>query len=284
MSEIVRVGGWALRALGYPFGTAERGVRLLAWTEAVGGQAIRGLRSSETAIAQSRSASPAVHEGGSAAGWTVRANGQNLIELGGPAIDLVTHDARRETFGHVAVEGVNGTGFAASLANLLVHRNLAGLLIYRAAEADILPDRWSRAGWLVTDGAAGESIIAHGGLDGAAGDVLEYIAREGQTALSSNLAQCLAADIDAASTPGTHGYFGAMALSQQHSMTRLLHQARRSSVKDVSVVDYGQRLADALRHGVRMTTGDLKYLYDLEIRTWAPTSDRSRSQAGYGVF
>ena len=44
------------------------------------------------------------------------------------------------------------------------------------------------------------------------------------------------------------------------------------------------RVAASYRDGVPMEPKDLQDLYDLEIRTWAPTSERSRSQAGYGKF
>jgi hypothetical protein len=52
----------------------------------------------------------------------------------------------------------------------------------------------------------------------------------------------------------------------------------------VETMDLPRRVADALIHGVPIDADDLKYLYELELRTWAPTSERSRSQAGYGVY
>ena len=44
------------------------------------------------------------------------------------------------------------------------------------------------------------------------------------------------------------------------------------------------RVDAAWRSGFETEIDDIKYLYQLETRAWAPTSERSRSQAGYGKF
>jgi hypothetical protein len=49
-------------------------------------------------------------------------------------------------------------------------------------------------------------------------------------------------------------------------------------------VDWPQRLALAYRTGTQADPADLETLYMLEMRTWAPTSERSRNQAGFGRF
>ena len=75
MSEIVRVGGWALRGAGFPFGVAERGTRLLAFTEAVHGGAVRDICANEAVIAARPRASRSRTRGAPMAGGSSTAAG-----------------------------------------------------------------------------------------------------------------------------------------------------------------------------------------------------------------
>jgi hypothetical protein len=283
MSEILRVGGWALRGIGYPFGVAERGVRMLAWIEATGGEAVRHLRLSEAAVEASHSAAPCEHCGDSCSGRTVHANGRHLLEFGAPAIDLVTHDARQASVGHVAVDGVFGFGFLPSLANLLAHRKLSGIFFYGATKTDPLPDGWSRAGWLAVQRTAEAPVFARGGLQGKVGEALRGVLARAEGTMPSRFLDLAVADIEATAAVEI-GYIGVLAMFAAHPLARNLLETMRSLPGEVTMLDYPRRVAHALSHGVPIDAEDLKYLYDLELRTWAPTSERSRSQAGYGVF
>ena len=77
---------------------------------------------------------------------------------------------------------------------------------------------------------------------------------------------------------------GILAVAEAHALVRDFVATLRGLSGDVELIDFPRRVADALRDGIPMDADDLKYLYDLELRTWAPTSERSRSQAGYGVY
>ncbi len=284
MSEILRVGGWALRGIGYPFGVAERGVRLLAWNEATGGEAIKSLRLSESAVEKSHSADPCERVGDSVSGRTVHAKGRHLLEIGAPAIDLVTHDARHASVGHVAVDGVFGLGFLPALADLLAHRKLSGILFYGVGERDRLPDGWSRAGWLLVQTTAEAPLFAHGNLEGKAGAALRSALTKARSTMPAQFVDGALKDIEAVAAANSPGYMGFLALSGTHSLVRDLLETMESLPDEVERVDFHRRIADALSNGVPVDAEDLKYLYDLELRTWAPTSERSRSQAGYGVY
>jgi len=87
-------------------------------------------------------------------------------------------------------------------------------------------------------------------------------------------------DIQAATATGPLGYMGILAVSD----ARGVRETIQALPDTAQTIDYPERVANALTHGVPIGADDLKYLYDLELRTWAPTSERSRSQAGYGVY
>jgi hypothetical protein len=284
MSEILRVGGWALRGIGYPFGIAERGVQFLAWTEAAGGKAVKHLRLAEAAVAHSHRAAPCEHGGDSGSGRTVHAKGRHLLEIGASSIDLVTHDARHASVGHVAVDGVFGFGFLPSLANLLAHRKLSGIFLYGAADTDRLPEGWSRRGWLAVQRTADGSVFARGGLEGKAGEALRRGLARAEGTMPPRLLDRALEDMEATVVAGRVGYIGILAMFAAHPWVRSLQETMRSLPEESTVLDFPRRVAHALSNGVPIEAEDLKYLYDLELRTWAPTSERSRSQAGYGVF
>jgi hypothetical protein len=241
MSEIMRVAPWSLRALGHPFGVAERATRLLAWTQAALGQGLEILRFGEEKLMASNRLPPARRSGDSAQGRLIEAGGRNLFELGPPAVDLATADARIGGSGRVAVTGAIGNILAPSLAELAARRGLNAMVVYRGGENEIHLPGFPRAGWVAAmPGAGGPRFFAGetvgGGWDGPA--------------------EMISISIGAAA-----------ALPDNDAMNRS--------------VDYPGRVARAYREGLEIAAEDLEQLYALEKITWAPTSERSRKQAGY---
>ena len=93
----------------------------------------------------------------------------------------------------------------------------------------------------------------------------------------------VSADLAEVSSPG-EGYLAVVAFGSGHETgDRLLALLDRPE-GEAALRDYAGQVAASYRDGVPMEAQDLQDLYDLEIRTWAPTSERSRSQAGYGKF
>jgi hypothetical protein len=277
MSELMRVGGWALRGLGYPFGAAERGIRFVAWTEAVGGEAIAGLRRAEPMIASSIEAPTTTFCRDASGGWLVAAHNRHLVEVGPPAIDLATADARANAIGHVALGEVFGFELATSLADLLVRRGLVALLVYRVADGET-GNAARRGGWLIAGGTE-RPVFTFGSTAGDARKALWNALGTGEPA-----AEMVARDMDDANGSTSLGYLGATALAPESPIARRLLEHARSSAPGTESIDYVARLQNAYRDGIPMQVEDLQYLYDLEMRTWAPTSERSRAQAGYGVY
>jgi len=222
--------------------------------------------------------------------WLSRAGGalvqrelSDLLEIGAPAIDLLTHDARQASVGHIAVDGVFGFGFLPSLANLLAHRRLSGIFFYGAPKTEPLPDGWPGAGWLAVQRTAEAPVFARGSLQGKAGETLRGVLGRAEGTMPARFLDSATADIEATAAAEI-GYIGVLAMFAAHPLARSLLETMRSLPGEAMMLDYPRRVAQALSHGVPIDTEDLKYLYDLELRTWAPTSERSRSQAGYGVF
>lgn len=264
MSEIMRVAPWSLRALGHPFGVAERATRLVTWTEAAVGNALKLLRVGEDALRKSIAAPGAsrrVVEGGAR---ILEANGRNLLELGPPIIDLVTSDARTRGCGEIVVHGAIGALLLPAMADLAARRGLYAFITYAMDARDPVFEGFATSGWIQAVPAVGAPRFVCGTLDrlsaGAArlGPAMgPIVGKHASACLSAAVARNGTIGIVAAADPAADlGEFG-------------------------TIMDFSERVARAYRNGLQAATEDLAHLYDLERITWAPTSERSRKQAGY---
>ena len=258
MSEIMRVGPWSLRALGHPFGTAERASRLLTWTQAALGHGLDLLRIGETQLAASNRLPPARRTGDGIAGRRIEAGGRNLFELGPPAVDLATCDARLYGLGDVVVDGAIGAVLVPSLADLAARRGLNALFVWRATSNDIPLEGYSNAGWVAVVQSSVEPAFFRGALD----RLEDAAARFAPDILSR------AMHFAENTAPGRLGIFVGDLSEDSRAPTR-------------ATADFTQRIAKAYRTGIEVQSEDLAHLYALERITWAPTSERSRKQAGY---
>lgn len=260
MSEIMRVAPWSLRALGHPFGVAERATRLVTWTQAAIGHGLEMLRVGESKLAASMHAPAALRRGDGAAGRYIDAQGRNLLELGPPAIDLVTCDARASGTGDIMIENAIGTLLVPAMADLAVRRDLVAVVAYRAVAGEIGIAGVMAEGWVATCRTSDGPKFFSGGLDS-----LHAMADLFDGEMKARLLK----------------HVGALASGDAFVTIAASTSTGAVPTGDAQTVDYAERVARAYRAGIEVATEDLDHLYALERITWAPTSERSRKQAGY---
>lgn len=265
MSEINRVAPWSLRALGYPFGSAERATRHVVWTEAATGGGLAILSSGADAV-RLANAGPAMirsrHPDGT---YVVTAFGRHLLDLGPAAIDLATAAARLQGIGAVIVQDVLGTRLAPSLCDLATQRGLATFIDIVPDPTDDAPYGDGRRVWLASlPGSDGPTFVAGNEQDEPAAEFIS--AWFGPASSERNRAATL---LESARTSPGHV---AILMS-----TRAPALPPRRGMRP----DWTTRVANAYLRGVEVRRGDLDHLYALEKLTWAPTSERSRKQAGF---
>jgi hypothetical protein len=264
MAEIVREGTWALRALGYPYGTAERAANMLAWTEAVHGSGLTMLRLGEAAIIAGAARTPPRWTRDAQGARRADAGGKCLFECGPPALDLATADARLADarldggLGRAVLRGAIGTRLSGALGAMAARRGLAAIVVHAPGAAEIAPV--SPAGWICALPTSDGPAFLADSLDNPLPEMLPA------------KLQVAAADIAEAQAAGDEGFFGLTVL------------ATPPMPPPPGAIDWPQRLALAYRAGSQADPADLQTLYDLEMRTWAPTSERSRAQAGFGRY
>ncbi len=284
LAEITRVGPWALRALGYPFGVADRATRLLVWTEAVHGLGLKLLRLGEQQIMQS-AALQAPRRTTTAEGQRIiDAAGKCLFEVGPPAVDLATCDCRETGVGHVAVTGAVGICLVGALCDLVMRRNLGVVVTFASGSNEIAPDVLSRSGWLAGFKAGSETYILGGSLNDDVPRIVSYLTRT-PLQMGDLETQRLMADRELArgGESGDSGYVGFLTLpcdTVSLWSTPIEADIFVGGIRPPET-DYLKRLERAYRHGVIVKRADFESLYALEQRTWAPSSDRSRAQAGF---
>lgn len=264
MSEIMRVAPWSLRALGHPFGVAERATRLLTWTQAAVGHALKLLRIGEEQLTASTRAPVSVRGGDGASGRRLNARGRNLLELGPPAVDLATCDARASGIGDVVIDNAIGTLMVSAMADLAVHRDLTAVIAYRAGAGEVPMDGWPADGWIAAFGGTDGPRFAVGNI-GSLQTTADVFSGEMKARLLKHAAIL--------STAGTSSSSVVAIAATQDRVSALDGLAGR--------IDYAERVARAYRIGLEVAAEDLEHLYALERITWAPTSERSRKQAGY---
>jgi hypothetical protein len=141
---------------------------------------------------------------------------------------------------------------------MAARRGLAAVVVHAPDAAEIAPV--PPAGWICTLPTPDGPAFLAGSLDYPLPELLP----DQLHASTSDIAEAQAA--------ADEGFF---------SMTVL---ACEPSQPPPGTVDWPQRLARAYRTGSQADPADLETLYALEMRTWAPTSERSRAQAGFGRY
>jgi hypothetical protein len=241
-SELTRVLPWSLRALGYAFGTADRGAHLVAVAAAMNPAVLdevcqAGRRPSHRLRGQ-RSKGLVALDGA----------GISLLEMGPAAIDGLA--------AHAAGSGWAACRIPAATELSLVPATLVGAMEYDlcsigiVARDDTLDWHLAEPGFrgLLYCGQGRESLL---GLLAGNKEVLESIA---------------AAEL-------TSGSVLLMASAGRPELRPSGHAAVKPQ----------EKIAAAHRKGIPVSRQTLDAFYALEMLTWAPTSERSRAQAGFTV-
>jgi hypothetical protein len=269
VSEIARVAWWSLRALGCPLGAVERMAKVLAFSEVLEGGCLAALHHNEAQLTASFIADEPLFARKSTGYGVVDAKGRTFLDVGPRVVDALTGIARSGDTARFRVRGMADLlGFAGACV-LAARRGVSVLSIRQQSDS---PDHLAWALYFVSptgirrvsgDTDAGEAAI-YRTLQGlvVAGASFPAIPEVPQSA-ESRESGCVVDVIG-------------FAPRQMPAFTQNLHAALHGT--DVSAA-----LNDAYAHGVDVQTSDLTFLYQLETRTWAPSSERSRMQAGFGV-
>jgi hypothetical protein len=282
MSEIMRVAPWSLRALGYSFGIAERAVRFLAWAEAVHGQMLRTLRTQEQDITRSTSLPPAGRTRNGQRAWDIDAGGKYLLEVGPPAIDLLTCDVRTRGAGHIVLANACGAGLLAALCDLAARRRIGCIAIYRAGDSDDLSYDVARLGWLAALPSK-RTLFLRGTAKPDAALILSLV-RPWCAPVDGIDEAAIRKDVGRVLEGLQVAYIGLSGFQPNPTVIEAHAALGPHALAGLHALDYADRVAAAYRSGIEVDLVDLVHLYELEKRTWAPTSDRSRAQAGYGQY
>lgn len=239
-TEIRRVGTWALRGLGYPFEIADRAASILEHALGSGEPVLAMLRLLEEDIRATHSARP-VELRRRDDGYTLAAQGRCMLEVGPPAIDLVTAGARNGIPASVTIHDTFGIAMIAGLIDLGACRGLDIVATWSCGQREREALGSAATGWRAciggtpASGTTPESLSAH--LRGAGSE--------------------LVIEEPSADKPGTVS----------------IHAAPSgASVPRAGSFRPGPATVDV---------DDFMRLYALERVAWAPTSERSFQQAAF---
>lgn len=265
MSEIIRVAWWSLRALGCPAGAVERMAKVLAFSEVLEGGCVSALRRDEASLIATFKAAAPRFTPANTGGGIIEASGRSLLDVGTRAIDLLTGLAKH---GNQPVQiRINDASDRLGLSGActLAARRGVGVLAIMQGEAG--HRAWH---YYAGTGSGLESVsgVAHGGDD----------------AWFDLLGQLTGTDIEPPRSGASLDNDGA-SIDLLGTVHRAGNELRGYASQTTGVVwtDVEGALQAASSNGLMIATEDLKFLYELETRTWAPSSERSRMQAGFSA-
>lgn len=268
ISEITRVAWWGLRALGCPLGAVERMAKVLAFSEVLEGNCLAALRGREALLTASFKADEPQFQRLDAGYGVVDAAGRSFLDVGPRTVDVLTGIARAGTTVRMRVCGAaDRLGWSGSCV-LAAMRGVSVLGLRPANDGS------ARLEWaLYVAGPTGIRRVG-GVADGEAAlrHALQRFVREG--ASFPAIPEAL---------PRGEGRECGHAVDLIGFAPARMPELALDGHPDAPVADIGAALHDAYAHGIDVDAPDLKFLYELEMRTWAPSSERSRMQAGFAA-
>lgn len=237
VGELTRVLPWSLRALGYPFGTADRAAHLVALAAAL-----------DPFVLDRIARAGRRPEGGARIarlpeGLHVKARGSSLFEIGPAVIDCLAAHAGAAPVVTARVTGATDPELLPAVALTGAGYGLRTVILDTA-----------KAGSWVAAGPEEGGRFLHSGT--------------GRAALLAGLPDGpMAARVRTAGAGA-----GLLFLASEQTAPFAFPTPGR---------DAAAALATANAHGIPVSQATLEALYALEMITWAPTSERSRAQAGF---
>lgn len=269
VAELLRVAPWALRALGFSLGVAERGSVIVTLAEVLHRDGLRTLRvRNDTIRCGAAVTSTRVNTGPGA--LKIDASGKSLIEVGPAAIDLAASATARHDFARLTIEGIPDPEFLPSVLSLAPAYGLTAVAVFGGLDSPGGDDA-SRMSWIIAAPSPCGAMLFEGPADDSAAlgllanrmDIPPAAARPLQFALQNAEGR-------------RRDAIELIAIANLQAAT-----IRQALGPDVSAIDVKSALDRACRDGIASASVDVAHLYELEKETWAPTSERSRAQAGF---
>ena len=266
ISEIMRVSWFSLRALGCPLGAVESVSRVLAYSEVLDGQTLAALRRNERELLLAFSGDPPRFISSDDAAGIIEASGRSMLDVGPRAVNLITGLAKqRGDSVKITIKHASDMMGWAGAATVAAQRGI-GLL---AIKSDPV-----RSWDFYSAGHQGDITSICGELNESTPDRL-------MAAMRNFAGSSFPATLPSISSVDSNSF--ALELIAFPFIADEQFIAGMSGLPGIVCRNVTLALAYAYSHGVALATEDLKFLYKLETRTWAPSSERSRTQAGFQV-
>jgi hypothetical protein len=273
VAELLRVGPWALRALGFSFGVAERGSAIVTLAEVLHRNGLRALRARKDALRRGAALTcTRVNTGPGAI--KIDASGKSLIEVGPAAVDLAAGATERHDFARLTIEGVLDPEFLPSVLSLAPAYGLTAIATFSRLKSTG-GENAPRPSWIIAAPSPSGAVLFEGPAD-ASGALGLLANRMGIPPAAASALQSALQNADGCHRDAPGDAIELLVVPNLQAATM-----RQALGPDVAAIDVRSALDRAYRDGIASASADVAHLYNLEKETWAPTSERSRAQAGF---